>query len=129
VPSTGGGAGGQARYAFAPRALAVLTLNFLVFAALFSALTYIVAYLESVAGVCGALVSACLLGYGVATAVGSFYRYYGCRLPVWAALFAPTPHGTPLFWADVTEARRNGDADLLQRASTEELCHDSQRRL
>jgi DHA1 family inner membrane transport protein len=72
VPSTGGGAGSQARYAFAPRVLAVLVLNFLVFAALFAALTYIVPFLESVTGVSGALISMFLLVYGVATVVGSF---------------------------------------------------------
>ena len=72
VPSTGGGAAGQARYAFAPRVLAVLVLGSLVFAAVYSALTYIVPYLESATGISGALVSVFLLAYGVATAVGSF---------------------------------------------------------
>ncbi|GAA1584291.1 MFS transporter [Kribbella sancticallisti] len=72
VPSTGGGAGNQAKYAFAPRVLAVLGLNFLLFAALFSALTYIVPFLERVTGISGALISVFLLAYGVATAVGSF---------------------------------------------------------
>ena len=72
VPSTGGGAAGQAKYAFAPRVLAVLVLNFLVFAALYAALTYIVPFLESVTGISGALISVFLLAYGVATAVGSF---------------------------------------------------------
>jgi DHA1 family inner membrane transport protein len=72
VPSTGGGAAGQARYAFAPRVLAVLVLNLLAFAALFSALTYIVPFLESVTGISGAPISAFLLAYGVATAVGPF---------------------------------------------------------
>jgi MFS transporter, DHA1 family, inner membrane transport protein len=72
VPSTGGGAGNQARYAFAPRVLAVLLLNFLVFAALYSALTYIVPFLQRVTGISGALVSVFVLAYGVATAVGSF---------------------------------------------------------
>jgi DHA1 family inner membrane transport protein len=72
VPSTGGGAGDQARYAFAPRVLAVLVLNVLVFASLFAALTYIVPFLESVTGVSGPLISVFLLAYGVATAVGSF---------------------------------------------------------
>jgi DHA1 family inner membrane transport protein len=70
VPSTGG-AGDQARYAFAPRVLAVLVLNVLVFASLYSALTYIVPFLEDVTGISGALISAFLLAYGVATAVGS----------------------------------------------------------
>jgi DHA1 family inner membrane transport protein len=72
VPSTDGGAGDQARYAFAPRVLAVLALNVLVFASLFAALTYIVPFLESVTGVSGPLISVFLLAYGVATAVGSF---------------------------------------------------------
>lgn len=61
-----------ARYAFAPRVLAVLALNFLVFAAMLAALTYIVPFLQSVTGVSGALVSVFLLAYGAATAVGSF---------------------------------------------------------
>jgi MFS transporter, DHA1 family, inner membrane transport protein len=72
VPSTGGGAAGQARYAFAPRVLAVLVLNLLAFAALFSALTYIVPFLQRVTGISGAPISAFLLAYGVATAVGTF---------------------------------------------------------
>lgn len=72
VPSSGGGAGNQARYAFAPRVLAVLGLFCLVFAALYAALTYIVPFLESVTGISGALISVFLLAYGVATAVGSF---------------------------------------------------------
>ena len=72
VPSTGGGAGDQARYAFAPRVLAVLLLAVLLFGAAYSALTYVVPFLESVTGVSGALVSAFLLAYGAATAIGSF---------------------------------------------------------
>jgi len=72
VRGTGGGAVGKARYAFAPRVLAVLFLGFLVFAAVSSTLTYIVPILESVTGISGALISAFLLAYGVATAVGSF---------------------------------------------------------
>jgi DHA1 family inner membrane transport protein len=72
VPGTGGGAGDQARYAFAPRVLAVLLLAVLVFGAVYSALTYIVPFLESVTGVSGALISAFLLAYGAATAIGSF---------------------------------------------------------
>ncbi|MBG0565460.1 MFS transporter [Actinoplanes aureus] len=72
MPGTGGGAGNQARFAFAPRVLAVLALNLLVFASLYAALTYIVPFLESVTGISGALISAFLLAYGVATAVGSF---------------------------------------------------------
>jgi MFS transporter, DHA1 family, inner membrane transport protein len=71
VPGTGN-AGGQARYAFAPRVLAVLALNCLLFAALFAAVTYIVPFLASVTGVSGSLISVFLLAYGAATAVGTF---------------------------------------------------------
>ena len=67
-----GGALGQARYAFAPRVLAVLTLAVLVFAGIQSALTYLVPFLDEVSGVSGSAVSIFLLAYGVATAVGSF---------------------------------------------------------
>jgi MFS transporter, DHA1 family, inner membrane transport protein len=72
VPSTGGGVGHQARYAFAPRVLAVLVLCALVFGSTFAALTYIVPFLKDVTGVSDALVSMFLLIYGVAAAVGSF---------------------------------------------------------
>jgi DHA1 family inner membrane transport protein len=72
VPGTGGGVDGQARYAFAPRVLAVLALCALVFGAAFAALTYIVPFLQQVTGISGALISVFLLAYGVATAVGSF---------------------------------------------------------
>lgn len=72
VPSTGGGAGGQARYAFAPRVLAVLGVTFLMFTGLYSTLTYIVPFLEDETGISGALISVFLLAFGVATAVGSF---------------------------------------------------------
>lgn len=72
MPSTGGGAGSQAKYAFAPRVLAALVVNVVAFAAVYSALTYIVPFLESVTGISGALISLFLLAYGAATAVGSF---------------------------------------------------------
>jgi DHA1 family inner membrane transport protein len=72
VPSTGGGVRDQARYAFAPRVLAVLVLCALVFGSTFAALTYIVPFLQDVTGVSDALVSVFLLIYGVAAAVGSF---------------------------------------------------------
>jgi DHA1 family inner membrane transport protein len=72
VPSTGGGVGGQAKYAFAPRVLAVLVLCALVFGSTFAALTYIVPFLQEVTGISEALVSVFLLAYGVAAAVGSF---------------------------------------------------------
>ena len=72
VPGTGGAATGQARYALAPRVLAVLGLMVLVFTAISSAFTYIVPFLRDVTGVSGTLVSVFLLAYGAATAVGSF---------------------------------------------------------
>ncbi|NJP92394.1 MFS transporter [Nonomuraea sp. FMUSA5-5] len=72
VPGSQGGAGDQARHAFAPRVLAMLVLQFLVFASLYAALTYIVPFLERVTGVSGALVSVFLLAYGAASAAGSF---------------------------------------------------------
>ncbi|MFG2044811.1 MFS transporter [Dactylosporangium sp. NPDC048998] len=72
MPSTGGGAGSQAKYAFAPQVLAALVVNVAAFAAVYSALTYIVPFLQSVTGISGALISLFLLAYGVATAVGSF---------------------------------------------------------
>jgi MFS transporter, DHA1 family, inner membrane transport protein len=72
VASTGTGAAGQAKYAFAPRVLAVLGLTFLVFASLYTALTYIVSFLQDVTGVTGALVSVFLFAYGLAIAVGTF---------------------------------------------------------
>ena len=72
VPSTGGGVGSQARYAFAPRVLAALVVNVAACAAVYSALTYIVPFLEGVTGISGALVSVFLFAYGAATVVGSF---------------------------------------------------------
>ena len=63
---------GQARYAFAPRVLALLALCCVIFAAIQSALTYVVPFLDQVTGVSGPVVSAYLLGYGVATTVGSY---------------------------------------------------------
>jgi len=72
VPSTGGSTGSQARYAFAPRVLAVLALTVLAFASLYAALTYIAPFLQTVTGISGGLISVFLLAYGVATAVGSF---------------------------------------------------------
>jgi MFS transporter, DHA1 family, inner membrane transport protein len=71
-PGAGRGAAGQAKYAFAPRVLAMLSLNVVVFASLYTALTYIVPFLRNVTGVTGAVVSVFLVAYGVATAVGSF---------------------------------------------------------
>ncbi|MGR6920421.1 MFS transporter [[Actinomadura] parvosata] len=72
VPGSPGGVGDQARHALAPRVLALLALQFLVFASLYAALTYIVPFLERVTGISGALVSVFLLAYGAASAAGSF---------------------------------------------------------
>jgi len=72
VSGTGRGAAGQARHAFAPRVLAMLSLNVVVFASLYTALTYIVPFLRDVTGVTGAVVTVFLFAYGLATAVGSF---------------------------------------------------------
>jgi DHA1 family inner membrane transport protein len=72
VPAAGGGAAGQLRYAFAPRVLAVLGLDLLIFAALFATLTYLVPFLQNVTGISGSLISVFLMAYGVATAIGSF---------------------------------------------------------
>ena len=63
---------GQARHAFAPRVLAVLAVSFLTFAAMLSAVTYLVPFLDQVADVTGPTVSVFLLVYGAATAIGSF---------------------------------------------------------
>ena len=73
VPTPRGhGAVGQARHAFAPRVLAVLSVSFLTFAAMLAAITYLVPFLDQVTDVSGPVVSAFLFVYGVATAVGSF---------------------------------------------------------
>ncbi|WP_049565272.1 MFS transporter [Nonomuraea sp. SBT364] len=71
VAGTGGGAGNQAKYAFAPRVLALLALQALGFASLYAALTYIVPFLQNITGISGPLISAFLLAYGVASAAGS----------------------------------------------------------
>ncbi|MFJ9522335.1 MFS transporter [Kitasatospora sp. NPDC101801] len=72
VPPAGAGAAHQARYAFAPRVLAVLFLNFIVFSSVFATLTYLVPFLQRVTGISGGVLSVFLLAYGAATAVGSF---------------------------------------------------------
>ena len=63
---------GQVRAALAPRVLAVLGLTVLIFTAIQSGLTYLVPFLNQVTGVSGPLVTAFLLAYGAATAIGSF---------------------------------------------------------
>lgn len=72
VAASGGGAAHQARHAFAPRVLAALGLGALIFAGAAAFNTYMVPFLRSVTGVSGGMVSAYLLAFGVATAVGSF---------------------------------------------------------
>ncbi len=67
-----GGAVGQARYAFAPRVVAVLAVSFLTFAAMLAAITYLVPFLNQVTEVSGPVVTAFLLVYGIATTLGSF---------------------------------------------------------
>ena len=62
----------QVQAALAPRVLAVLGLTILIFTAIQSALTYLVPFLNQVTGVSGPLVTAFLLAYGAATAIGSF---------------------------------------------------------
>lgn len=61
----------QIRHAFAPRVLAVLALCGLIFAAVQSALTYLVPFLGETTKVSGATVAVFLLAFGVATTVGS----------------------------------------------------------
>ncbi|WP_350347687.1 MFS transporter [Agromyces sp. G08B096] len=66
------GAAGQARFAFAPRVLAILGLAALVFVAVQSAITYLVPFLAEVTGVTGPPVGLFLAAYGIATTAGSF---------------------------------------------------------
>lgn len=63
---------GQLRRAFAPRVLAVLAVGVLLFAGVSAALTYLVPFLGGVAGISGLWIGVCLMGYGIAAAVGSF---------------------------------------------------------
>jgi predicted MFS family arabinose efflux permease len=92
-------AAGQVRAALAPRVLAVLGLTILIFTAIQSALTYLVPFLSQVTGVSGPLVTAFLLAYGAATAIGSFGggRFADRTLPV------------PWSEEDRLAGRRNGD--------------------
>lgn len=71
LPGTAASLGNQARFAFAPRVLAVLVLHVLVFGALYAAVTYIAPFLQVVTGVPSPLVSVFLLVYGGANAMGS----------------------------------------------------------
>jgi DHA1 family inner membrane transport protein len=70
--TSGGRAAVQARYAFAPRVLAVLGTGLLILGGQYAVLTYITPFLQQRTGVSSAAVSAFLLAYGLATAVGVF---------------------------------------------------------
>lgn len=73
VPAVAGSrAMSQARFAFAPRVLAVLGVGFGMFAGIQTVLTYLIPFLTQVTGVTGPALSAFLLAYGCATTVGSF---------------------------------------------------------
>ncbi|MFJ9388466.1 MFS transporter [Nocardioides sp. NPDC101246] len=61
----------QLRLAFGPSVLAVLAVGVLLFAGVSAALTYLVPFLDGVAEVSGPWIGVCLMGYGIAAAVGS----------------------------------------------------------
>ncbi|MFE5339354.1 MFS transporter [Isoptericola sp. NPDC056578] len=63
---------GQLRSALAPRVLAVLAVGVLLFAGASAAQTYLVPFLDEMAGVSGPWIGVCLMGFGIAAAVGSF---------------------------------------------------------
>ncbi|GAA2275867.1 MFS transporter [Glycomyces scopariae] len=72
VPAESGvGMLGQLRFALAPSVLAVLAVGVLLFAGVSATLTYLVPFLEGTAGISGPWIGACLMGYGIAAAVGS----------------------------------------------------------
>ena len=64
--------GVQLRAAFAPRVLALLGVAALLMGGQFSALTFIAPYLKQISGASDATISAYLLAYGIASAVGMF---------------------------------------------------------
>lgn len=68
---TAAGVGAQAKAAFAPRVLAMLGVGLLLVGGQFTALTYLAPYLEGVTGISGGMVSAFLLAYGLASAIGT----------------------------------------------------------
>jgi MFS transporter, DHA1 family, inner membrane transport protein len=70
-PRPTGDLGGQARHALAPRVLAVLGVGFLLLGGQFAGLTYLAEFLAGSTGVSDRLVSAFLLSFGVANAVGT----------------------------------------------------------
>ncbi|WP_192809601.1 MFS transporter [Actinomadura rudentiformis] len=110
MPSTGGGAGNQDKYAFAPRVLAALVVNVLAFAAVYSALTYIVPFLENVTGVSSSLISTLIVGaVGVVASLLVLYLAGTIAVLVALALLAfslfamgMVPSTEPAAAADVT---------------------------
>ncbi|MDR3081152.1 MAG: MFS transporter [Streptomyces sp.] len=70
--SGSGGLGAQAKYAFAPRVLAMLGTGLLLLGGQFTAFTFLAPFLEEVTGIGGGAVSAFLLIFGVASALGTF---------------------------------------------------------
>jgi DHA1 family inner membrane transport protein len=86
VPQVGnrgvGGLRAQAPHALAPRVLAVLGVGFFIMGGEFAALTYLTPFLQQATGISGSLISAFLLAYGAANAVGAFL---GGRAADWNA--------------------------------------------
>lgn len=72
APLGEGGFAGQAPRAAAPRVLAVMGIALVVLGGQFTAFTYITPFLQQVTGISGALVSAFVLSFGAASAVGNF---------------------------------------------------------
>lgn len=62
----------EARYALTFPVVATLGLGFLIVGGQFTVLTYLAPFLDRVTGISGAAISAFLLAYGIATAVGAF---------------------------------------------------------
>jgi DHA1 family inner membrane transport protein len=62
----------QARSALAPRVLAMLGIGMILMGGQFTAFTYMAPYLSEITGVSGKMISAFLLAYGAASAVGMF---------------------------------------------------------
>lgn len=73
VGAPGGRLTDGARQAFTWPVLVTLGLGFLIIGGQFTALTYLEPFLDRVTGVTGGVISAFLLAYGAATAVGTFF--------------------------------------------------------
>jgi DHA1 family inner membrane transport protein len=70
--SGSGGLASQARHAFAPRVLAMLGVGLLLLGGQFTVFTYLAPFFQQVTGISGSWVSAFMLIFGVASAVGTF---------------------------------------------------------